>query len=228
MKGLFYWKGIYIMKNLLFDNPDLSLSLLAGLMGIFAWLIYRYTVFKLKKITQIQEMKIKKDVIKDTSNHKKENELIENMDYANLENISKILLSDEIYYEGNFLYKLLRLHHEQALQQSNIQFWFSIVASIIGFLFIILMVFITDSIEWYDYVFKMMPGAIIEIVSILFINQARETRDRATKFFTELNYEMQISKSVEIADSIEDEGIKADVKSKIALHIIGIGNEAKK
>lgn len=130
--------------------------------------------------------------------------------------------------DDNFIQKMLKSHHEQALQQSGIQFWFSIIAAVIGFVFTIIIMFIVSSGKWYEYVIKAVPGAIIETVSILFIKQARETRDRATNFFKELNYEKQISKSVEIADSIENEEIKADVKSKIALHIIGINESTNR
>lgn len=124
--------------------------------------------------------------------------------------------------DDNFIQEMLKSHHEQAIQQASIQFWFSIIAAVIGFIFTIIIMFIVGNSKWYEYVIKTVPGAIIETVSVLFIKQARETRDRATNFFKELTYEKQISKSVEIADSIENEEIKADVKSKIALHIIGI------
>lgn len=127
---------------------------------------------------------------------------------------------------------LLESHHQQALSQSSIQFWFSLISAIVGFLFIIFMIgymiILNDSskIEWYDYILRSLPGTIIEAVSVLFFNQARETRDRATKFFRELNYQQQIAKSVSIADTIDDSTTKSNVKAKIALHIIGIEDDS--
>lgn len=221
------WKGMGLM-NMFFDmissNQELTLTLLTVLISVFAGLIYSYILAKLKRVIHLEELKIKKDAIKDIPHNDKKDELMENIESDKIINIDilKSMINNELNDKGDFLYKLLNLHHKQALQQSNIQFWFSILASVIGFMLIVLMIFITNNNEWYDYIFKMLPGAIIEIVSVLFINQARETRDRATKFFTELNYEMQISKSVEIADTIENEEIRSDVKSKIALRIIGI------
>lgn len=120
------------------------------------------------------------------------------------------------------VYLLLEMHHQQALQQSSVQFWFSILASIIGFITIIFSVFVFLNNNWYDYVLKSIPGIVIEAVSFLFFNQARETRDRAAKFFKELNYEKQIAKSVAIAETIDSEEVKSKVKSLIALSIIGI------
>lgn len=126
---------------------------------------------------------------------------------------------------GDNVYLLLEMHHQQALQQSKVQFWFSILASVIGFITIIISVFVSLNNNWYDYVLKSIPGIVTEAVSFLFFNQARETRDRATKFFRELNYDKQIAKSVAIADTIESEEVKSKVKSLIALRIIGINEK---
>jgi len=107
--------------------------------------------------------------------------------------------------EDSNLSKLLEIHHQQALQQSSVQFTFSLASAVVGFVFIITMVAITalsKDAAWYEYIAKIVPGAIIEAVSALFFTQARETRDRATKFFRELNCERQITKSIGIADTI--------------------------
>ena len=145
-------------------------------------------------------------------------------------NIDKISFRQELKKDkmqftninANYLHKLLELHHNQALQQANIQFWFSILAAVLGFGLIIFIIFFGQNKIWYEYIIRVIPGAIIEVISVLFINQARETRDRATNFFKELNYDKKIEKSIEIAESIDDKEIESTVKSKIALHIIGI------
>ena len=190
---------------------------------LISFFLYTYKMLKLNKRSNIEELQIKRDVIEDIS---KENKEI-NQDFFKKIisfNISNENFGSKLDMEDKYILKFLNLHHKQALQQSNIQFWFSIVASIIGFLFIILIILLSKNNEWYDYIFKIIPGTIIEAISVLFINQARETRDKATRYFTELNYQKQIDKSIEVADSIEDAEIKATVKSQIALHIIGIKN----
>lgn len=189
--------------------------------------LYNYKMLKLNKRSNLEELQIKRDVIEDISKEDKEN----NQEFVKKifnYNISYENIDSNIDVEDKFIYKFLNLHHKQALQQSNIQFWFSIIVSIIGFSFIILIVLLSENNEWYDYIFKIIPGTIIETISVLFISQARETRDKATRFFTELNYQKQIEKSIEVADSIEDAEIKATVKSKIALHIIGVKNNISK
>lgn len=120
--------------------------------------------------------------------------------------------------------KVLYSHHMQALWQSTVQFWFSLIASIIGFVFIIYMIISIEAkdIQWYNYLLRTLPGVVIEAVSVLFFNQSRSIRDRATDFFRELNYQQQIDKSVEIISAIDDNAIKSRVKADISLHIVGI------
>jgi len=125
----------------------------------------------------------------------------------------------------DYLHILLESYHTQALQQANTQFWFSIVASTLGFVFIFAIIFLEEDRTWYEYILKTFPGVIVQIISALFITQAKETRERATELFKELNYDNKIGKSVEIADTIENNDIKSDIKAKIALHIIGMDNK---
>lgn len=125
---------------------------------------------------------------------------------------------------------LLREHHQQAILQSSIQFWFSLSAAVVGLVFIITMVLINNSsnMQWYEYILRVLPGTIIDTVSVLFFKQARETRERATEFFKELNYQQQISRSLDIANTIDNTFTQSFVKSRIALHIIGIDDDVPK
>ena len=117
---------------------------------------------------------------------------------------------------------LIRSHHEQALAQASIQFWSSLIASIIGFVFIVLMILFANNSQWYEYILKVIPGVIIEAVSYLFFKQSSETRARASDFLNRLRNDEQISKSITIADSIGNDELKSLIKAKIALHICGI------
>lgn len=187
------------------DSTSIFISLLTGILP----LVLSVIIHRINKSTETKQLEIKYDLDKIFS-IKKDNESC------------KINREKSINIEESYLHKLLELHHNQALQQANVQFWFSIFAAILGFVLIIIIIIFGQSEIWYENIIKATPGAIIEVVSVLFISQARETRDRATNFFTELNYDRKIKKSIEIAESIEHDEIRADVKAKIALHIIGI------
>lgn len=193
-----------VMSNVV-DFTSIFITLLAGVLSIAISLI----LHRINKGTEAKQLEIKYDLDKMFS-IKEDNE-----NY-------KIDREKNINIEGSYLHKLLELHHNQALQQANIQFWFSIFAAILGFVLIIIIIFFTQREIWYEYIIRTIPCAIIEVISVLFISQARETRDRATNFFMELNYDKKIEKSIEIANSIERDEIKSDVKAKMALHIIGM------
>ena len=119
--------------------------------------------------------------------------------------------------------ELIQNHHEQALEQATVQFWFSLSASVIGFLFIIfLIIFIPADAQWYDYVIRVIPGIIIEAVSLLFFSQSKETRERASDLLNGLREDRLMLKSIVIIDSINDEAMKSVIKANIALRINGI------
>lgn len=136
--------------------------------------------------------------------------------------------ADSSDIKDDYVHTLLESYHNQAIQQANIQFWFSIIASIVGFAFIFMIIFLEENNVWYEYILKTFPGVIVEVISALFISQAKETRERATNLFEELNYDNKIDKSVDIADTIENNDVKSEVKAKIALHIIGINDNNDK
>lgn len=141
--------------------------------------------------------------------------ILSELSYSNLKN-------DDKNSKDKAIEELIRSHHEQALSQASIQFWSSLVASIVGFLFIIFMIVFANNAHWYEYVLKVLPGTIIEAVSYLFFKQSSETRNRASDFLNRLRNDEQISKSIVIADSINNEELKSLIKAKIALHICGI------
>ena len=167
------------------------------------------------RINEKKEIKIKYSIKNGSSNENSKNGTVNDS-------------IEELYNEKNYLHRLLESYHNQALQQSSIQFWFSIIASVLGFAFIFFIIFVEENQTWYEYILKSLPGAIVEVISALFINQARETRERATNLFTELNYDNKIEKSVDIANTIDNNDVRSDVKAKIALHIIGMDDNDSK
>lgn len=224
---------IYEIIKLLGNSSTLITIILTFLLAVFGAVFstliekqFRSNEKVLKKLFTSDEMVAKEDSVKQVITNipdgLSEEDFFKRLKKELLE-ISYLQIKSPVKESSEeSVYLLLEMHHQQALQQSKVQFWFSILASIIGFITIIISVFIFLNNNWYDYILKSIPGIVIEAVSFLFFNQARETRDRAAKFFKELNYEKQIAKSVAIADTIESEEIKSKVKSQIALRIIGI------
>jgi len=206
-------------------------------------IFYKLIVAKINRDMYVREMELK-NVMIERVNHDNENtvkKVLNNIpegigEDEFFDRLKKELL--EISYiqlkepdkigENDSLYKFLESYHQQALLHSNLQFYFSLGAAVVGFGFIIIMFCTSLDKVWYVSITRILPGAVIDAVSFLFFNQAHEARDRAAKFFKELNYDKQISKSVSIADSIDDVETKSSLKAEIALHIIGLNNAVKK
>lgn len=122
----------------------------------------------------------------------------------------------------NKIEELIQSHHEEAINQSKIQFWFSLVASVIGFALIIVIIFVYKDLAWYEYIIKMLPGAIIEAVSVLFFSQSKQTRERASDFLNRLRQDRQYTKSIALANTIEDNKLRSFLKAEIALNLCEI------
>lgn len=120
--------------------------------------------------------------------------------------------------------ELIKIYHEQALTQAKIQFWFSLIAAIIGFVVIICIFLFTQSTVWYEHIIRILPGGIIEAVSVLFFTQSRETRERGSDFLNRLRADRQYEKSISIVETITDETLRNKLKGEIALHLCDIKN----
>ena len=121
--------------------------------------------------------------------------------------------------------KLITNHHEQALSQAKIQFWFSLIAACVGFFLIILILFITGDTEWYNKLVMTIPGVIIEVVSALFFSQSKEIRKTSSDFLNHLREDRKFEKGIEIANTLEDDKLKAKMLASISLNLCGISDQ---
>lgn len=142
---------------------------------------------------------------------------------ANLEPVASKLATvastaqpEEAAVEG-----LVAAYHEQALDQAKIQFWFSVVAATVGFVWIL---YTGSQIDTAHVVTatKTLPGVAIDAVAFLFFKQAAETRQRATELYDRLRNDKKITEAVLVVASIEDLKVRSAVKAQIALHMAGL------
>lgn len=127
----------------------------------------------------------------------------------------------ELQEDTASLHNIITKYHQQALFQANIQFWFSIIAASIGFVFILAHAN-TIELDKLESMIKILPGVIVDAVAYLFFNQAEEARQRATALYDRLRMDNQIKIAQEIIDSIEDPTIKSVMKAQIALKMVDI------
>ena len=116
---------------------------------------------------------------------------------------------------------LINSYHEQALGQSSIQFWFSVVAATIGFIWIIFSASKADPKDLVQ-LMNVLPGVAMDAVAFLFFRQAAQTRERATQLYDRLRTDKQMTESIAVVSSIGNNEIKSAVQAQIALHMSGI------
>lgn len=117
--------------------------------------------------------------------------------------------------------QLIHSYHGQALGQAQVQFWFSVIAALVGFGWIL---YAGSSIQPENLatISKTFPGIVMDAVAFLFFRQATETRQRATELYDRLRKDKQMAESSAIVTSIEDTRLRSAVKAQLALHMSGL------
>lgn len=234
-------RGYEIMNEFLFDSTIIS-SIIAVLGTLLAGYVTSFTAVKLKKKneelqenqfklirtvgekSEIRKLELLKELKDDLPQGTDFNDILYTIGTGNL-NIPIVSSRSEKDEDLESFETLITSYHNQALNQSSVQFWFSIIASVVGFILIIYMMLTAKTATQLDYVVRAIPGIMIECVAGLFFKQATETRKRATDFFDKLRSDKQIAKGIIIANSIEDNTLKSVTKSQIALMMAGIDCE---
>jgi len=116
---------------------------------------------------------------------------------------------------------LVQSYHKQALDQAKVQFWLSVAAAMIGFLWIIYSAISIDAAH-IGTILKILPGVVMDAVALLFFRQASETRQRATELYDRLRSDRKRSQAVALVESIEDKRVRSAVKAQISLHLAGL------
>lgn len=132
------------------------------------------------------------------------------------------VIVNQVVKEGSdFIQELVSGYHHQALSQAKTQFWFSIIAASVGFVYILGSA-MTAGLDQWSSVLKILPGAVIDAVAALFFRQAEQTRQRATDLYDRLRKDSQMGQAQRLLDSIEDKRIKSVAQAQIALHMAGL------
>ena len=120
-----------------------------------------------------------------------------------------------------FVGELVESYHRQALSQAQFQFWFSVIAASIGFVFV-LATFFSANPEAPSSYLKVLPGAVVDVVALLFLRQAEQTRERATALYDRLRLDSQSERSNRLVEQITDPALQSLVRAQLALHLGGL------
>lgn len=116
---------------------------------------------------------------------------------------------------------LVNSYHRQALNQARVQFWFSVIAASVGFIWVIYSGVNIDAAQL-GTVLKIVPGVAVDTVAYLFFRQARETRARAIDLYDRLRTDERQTQAVALVGSIEDGRVRSVVKAQLTLNMAGL------
>lgn len=118
--------------------------------------------------------------------------------------------------------KLIVSHHDQMLFFSKVQFWISSVAAVVGLLFIICIITFNSNAQWYEYLVGVVPGAVVEAISVMFISQSNENRKISSDFLNKLRDDKRYERGINVTELISDDKLRDSTRSKIALELCNI------
>ena len=110
--------------------------------------------------------------------------------------------------ENKLIESLVNSYHQQALFQASVQFWFSVIAATVGFLYILYAAADFQADNWAS-LLKVLPGVVIDAVAVLFFRQAEQTRQRATELYDRLRIDSNTLVAKEVLSSIEEVKIRS-------------------
>lgn len=222
-------------------NVELIITLISGLFTTFAGLLAALLANKQKEKDKIQQEKLNNiaDIVHASATEARARALesiVEKIpEGKKIEEFERVLHDKIQTYidegvviriigekEGSFIQDLVNSYHHQALSQARVQFWFSVFAASVGFIFILSTAPLGGSAGDITNYLKILPGVVIDAVALLFFKQAEQTRERATALYDRLRTDNQMARSHSLVESIEDLQIKSVVKAQIALHIAGL------
>lgn len=117
---------------------------------------------------------------------------------------------------------LINSYHKQALRQASIQFWFSLVAAVVGFGIILYAFIFAADKSTAEITVTALSGAIIDLIAALFFKQAEQTRSRATELYDRLRIDNQRTIAIDLINSIDNVDLRSVVKAQLALKMGGV------
>ena len=125
----------------------------------------------------------------------------------------------EIAKDDKLNLKTSNAYHEQGLKQAGISFNFSLVAGALGFIILLIAIFILRENQSYVGV---VAGIIMESIATIFFKITNDTAKARTAYFDKLRDDTKHENSIELCNSIEDKQIKDKLKVKLALYFAGL------
>lgn len=133
------------------------------------------------------------------------------------DNIENFVLAqnDEITIKTNSAY------HQQGLIQAKVGFYSSIFGGALGFIIILIAVFLKKD----QAILVGSAGVIIDAISAIFFKISNDATNARTAYFDKLRDDTRRRDSLMLCNAIEDKKIKDNLKVKLSLYLAGIDED---
>ncbi len=118
----------------------------------------------------------------------------------------------------------LALYYGQVLSQSKISFWFSLIFASLGFVVIIVSVFLYTEATVGATIAQVLAGIVVDAVAGLFFVQSRGAQKSMMAFFDKLRSDRQQLESRKLCDEIENKNARDALRINLSLHYAGVEN----
>lgn len=122
----------------------------------------------------------------------------------------------------NFENQHLSSYYQQVLYQSKVSFWFSLIFASLGFLMIILSIFLYNEGHLDKSVLSLISGLLIDGVSALFFVQSNKAQKAMGDFFEKLRLDKNNLEARQVCDLIEDKKLRDITKVQLTLKLAEI------
>ena len=118
--------------------------------------------------------------------------------------------------------ELVYCYHRQAIIQSTVLFWLSVIAAVAGFVLILYAAADFLLVSPSEPAVRVIPGCVFECLAGLFFRQSARVRQRATELFDRLRFDHQRSSSIALIESIEEPLLRDLVKAQAVSYLSDI------
>jgi len=122
----------------------------------------------------------------------------------------------------NFENEHLSNYYLQVLYQSKISFWFSLIFASLGFLIIILSIFLYKEGSFDKSILSLVSGLLIDAVSALFFVQSNKAQKAMGDFFEKLRIDKNNLEARRVCELIENKHLRDITKVQLAFKLVEI------
>jgi hypothetical protein len=122
--------------------------------------------------------------------------------------------------------ELVYRYHRQAINQSALLFWLSVIAAVAGFALILYTTANFLLVSPPELTVRAIPGCVFECLAGFFFRQSARVRQRATELFDRLRFDQERFSAIALAESIEDPIVRDLVKAQTVFQLLDTRSRA--